>query len=289
MKFPQAKVYNDGSHYIAIPQTTQPWKKRKTQKKPNLMKEKVENVLKESKGRTKTEIVEIAVEEVNKEIKDKEIAKQIVKENIERLNRNAIERRKRLSRKAYLQKWDYFCTFTYDSSKLTEKQFRIKFLNCIKHQASRNGWKYIGVWEKSPTNERLHFHGLFYIPIMLGDLEEVKDYSTKTHKMQITNQSTFFLKRFGRNDFKKLPPVKAILQQTIKYLMKYIQKTGEKIVYSKNLPTYFKTDILEEDIVCTIGQEDRKLLLFDNFMCLDQGEIIGQVSQEVIDKMPKAN
>ena len=36
-------------------------------------------------------------------------------------------------------------------------------------------------------------------------------------------------------------------------------------------------------------EEDRKLLLFDNFMCLDQGEIIGQVSQEVIDKMPKAN
>ena len=289
MKFPQAKVYNDGSHYIAIPQTTQPWKKKKIQKKPNLMKEKVENVLKENKGKTKTEMVKIAVEEVNKEIKDKEISKQIVKENIERLNRNAIERRKRLSRKAYLQKWDYFCTFTYDSSKLTEKDFKIKFLNCIKHQSSRNGWKYIGVWEKSPTNERLHFHGLFYIPVMVGKLEEIKDYSTKTHKMQITNQNTFFLKRFGRNDFKKLPPVKAILQQTIKYLMKYIQKTGEKIIYSKNVPTYFKTDILEEDIVCTIGQEDRKLLLFDNFMCLDQGEIIGQVSQEVIDKMPKAN
>ena len=46
---------------------------------------------------------------------------------------------------------------------------------------------------------------------------------------------------------------------------------------------------MDEDIVCTIGQEDRKLLLFDNFMCLDQGEIIGQVSQEVIDKMPKSN
>lgn len=289
MKFPQAKVYNDGSHYIAIPQTTQTWKKKKIQKRPNLMKEKVENVLKESKGKTKSEMVKIAVEEVNKEIKDKEISKQIVKENIERLNRNAIERRKRLSRKAYLQKWDYFCTFTYDSSKLTEKDFKIKFLNCIKHQASRNGWKYIGVWEKSPTNERLHFHGLFYIPIMVGKLEEIRDYSTKSNKMQTTNQNTFFLKRFGRNDFKKLPPVKAILQQTINYLMKYIQKTGEKIIYSKGVHTYFKTDILEEDIVCTIGQEDRKLLLFDNFMCLDQGEIIGQVSQEVIDKMPKAN
>lgn len=229
MKFPQAKVYNDGSHYIAIPQTTQRWKKKKIQKKPNLMKEKVENVLKESKGKTKTEMVKIAVEEVNKEIKDKKIAEQIVKENIEKLNRNTIERRKRLSRKAYLQKWDYFCTFTYDSTKLTEEEFKIKFKNCLKHLSNRKGWKYIGVWEKSPTNERLHFHGLFYIPVMIGKLEEIRDYSTKSHKMQTTNQNTFFLKRFGRNDFKKLPPVKAILQQTINYLMKIFKKLVRRL------------------------------------------------------------
>ena len=71
--------------------------------------------------------------------------------------------------------------------------------------------------------------------------------------------------------------------------MKYIEKSGERIFYSKNTPTYFISDIHNEDVACTVGIEDRKLLLFDNFMCLDQGEIIGQASQEVIDKMPKAN
>lgn len=71
--------------------------------------------------------------------------------------------------------------------------------------------------------------------------------------------------------------------------MKYIEKTGEKIVYSKGLPQYFISDILDEDIVCTIGQEDKKLLLFDDFMCLDEGEIMGRVSPEVIDKMRKCN
>jgi len=71
--------------------------------------------------------------------------------------------------------------------------------------------------------------------------------------------------------------------------MKYIEKTGERIVYSKGLPQYFISDILEEDIVCTIGQEDRKLLLFDDFTCMDDGEIIGKVSADVIRKLRKCN
>ena len=29
MSYPQAKVYNDGSHYVAIPQVKQVWKRKK--------------------------------------------------------------------------------------------------------------------------------------------------------------------------------------------------------------------------------------------------------------------
>ena len=46
---------------------------------------------------------------------------------------------------------------------------------------------------------------------------------------------------------------------------------------------------MDEDIVCTIGQEDRKLLLFDDFTCWDEGCYIGPVSPEVIQQMRKAN
>ena len=80
-----------------------------------------------------------------------------------------------------------------------------------------------------------------------------------------------------------------MLGNALAYLMKYIEKTGEKIVYSKGLPQYFISDILQEDIVCTIGQEDKKLLLFDDFMCLDEGCYIGNVSPEVIEQMRKCN
>lgn len=73
------------------------------------------------------------------------------------------------------------------------------------------------------------------------------------------------------------------------YILKYIRKTGEKVIYSKHLQTYFVSDILEKDVVCKIGQEDRKLLLFDDFLCIDEGVVMGKVSPEVIKEMPKSN
>lgn len=108
------------------------------------------------------------------------------------------------------------------------------------------------------------------------------DYSTTNHQIQTANQNTYFLERFGRNDFK--PIDKNELNQAVRYLTKYMEKTGERIVYSKGLGTYFVSDI-----VCTIGKEDRKILLFYNFYCINEGELIGRVSQEVISQMPKSS
>ena len=72
------------------------------------------------------------------------------------------------------------------------------------------------------------------------------------------------------------------------YLMKYLEKTGEKIVYSKGLPQYFISDILEDDVVCPYGREDAKLLLFDDFSCWDEGVYVGQVGKETIAQLRKA-
>ena len=70
----------------------------------------------------------------------------------------------------------------------------------------RIGWIYIGVWERSPNSNRLHFHGLFNIPenAMVGELTEHRDYSSKTHRMQTTLQNSYFTDRFGRNDFEPI-------------------------------------------------------------------------------------
>ena len=289
MDYPKTKIYFDGSHYIGIPHTTQGWKKKKQKlAQKSLLEEKVEEVLKESKEKTKQEKIAKAIEKVNEEVKDIDKATEIVNKVIQKDKRNKIVRLTRLYRKIRLQQWNYFCTFTYDSTKLTEEEFRVKFLNCLRHLSTRKGWKYIGVFERSPEQKRLHFHGIFVIPEMVGEIFETKDYSTKTHKMQIAHQSKFFLERFGRNDFSKIEN-DSLAQDAIKYMLKYIRKTGEKVIYSKHLQTFFITDILNEDVVCTVGQEDRKILLFDDFKCLDfeTGEVLGTVSKELIDKLPK--
>ena len=288
MHYPKSKVYFDGSHYIAIPHTEQPWKRRKRNICRDKNEEKVKEILESKKDKVKSEKIKETVEEIDKEVKDIEKSKEIVKKVLDKEKRNQIVRLTRLYRKVNLQQWTHFCTFTYDSKKLSEEEFKKKLLNCLRHLSSRKGWKYIGVWERSPINNRLHFHGIFVIPKMIGEIIETKDYSTKTHKMQITYQNTFFLERFGRNDFREIEN-NSLVYQAVSYILKYIRKTGEKVIYSKHLQTYFVSDILEKDVVCKIGQEDRKLLLFDDFLCIDEGVVMGKVSPEVIKEMPKSN
>ena len=80
------------------------------------------------------------------------------------------------------------------------------------------------------------------------------------------------------------------IQDAKRYLMKYLEKSGERVVYSKGTPTYFISDILDEDVACSMDEKKGiKLILFDDFQCLDEGCYMGKVSPEVIAKMRKAN
>lgn len=123
---------------------------------------------------------------------------------------------------------------------------------------------------------------------MPGKLEESKEYSVRLHKVQKTLQNSHFLDRFGKNDFSPIDENKDLASSMI-YLTKYLEKTGEKIVFSRGLPTYFQSDILDEDVLCRCGNGEKKLVLYDKFSCIDEGEIIGEVSKETIAKMRHSN
>ena len=221
---------------------------------------------------------------------DDRAAQDFVRDNTERKKRNEIVRRTRLARKIHLQEWNWFCTFTFDDGKHTEQSFRTKLSTCLRHFSSRREWRYVGAWERSPEKQRLHFHGIFFIPetAMPGRLEERNDYSFNSHKRQIIMQNTYFNERFGRNDFSPIDTERDI-GSAVAYLMKYIGKSGERLVYSRGLPTYFVSDIMEKDVICTIGQEDRKLLLSDDFECWDEGCFVGKVNPETIRLLRKSN
>ena len=296
MAYDNAKVYFDGGHYIAIPHTTRPHQKRKEKietEKEIEIKEIADKVFKESKGKGKKYKAKRLIEEITKKVENESLAMEYSREYMNKQLRNLIERRKRLVRKIYIGNWNYFCTFTYNDKLHNEDSFKRKLKDCFKKLSYRKGWIYIGVWERSPKNERLHFHGIFYIPdgAMVGEFIEVNDYSFNSRKRQITMQNTYFNERFGRSDFKPIDRSDPhALRRAARYLMKYLEKSGERIVYSKNTPTYFVSDILNEDVVCTMGYDDYvKLVLFDDFSCWNEGCYMGQVSPEIISKMRKVN
>lgn len=346
MAYGECKIYNDGSHYIAIPHTTRPSRKR-----PKAPEEEIE-VIEPTKAQEESspsniegepfelddineenEPLNDALEEAPEKPKNnapkprKTTRKELFEEayrksldvpkrqrkgqiyeamrpyfdsdekcmdyvvvNLDRKQRNLISRRIRMCRKAYMQDFNYFCTFTYDSQLHTEHTFKNKLRHCLSKLCARKGWKYMGVWERSPEKQRLHFHGLFHIPegSMPGKIIQTNDYNFSEHKRKITNQNIYFIERFGRNDFEPIDD-KTRMGEAMAYLMKYMEKSGEKIVYSKGMNQYFISDIIEEDIVCTIGMEDQKFLLFDDFSCWDEGVYMGQVSKEVIAQMRKVN
>lgn len=350
MSYGETKVYFDGSHYIAIPHTERPTKKRpkpieetitviqendegsanENLTEPSISLEQTDNnfevltnenleektqietknseqLSKNTKKMTKKEYFnelymkfidlpkrkrrEKIIDEMRNYFPKLEYCENFVDANLERKQRNLICRRVRMCRKANLAGFNYFCTFTYDDKKHTESTFKHKLKACFRNMCFRKNWKYMGVWERAPKTNRLHFHGLFNIPpnAMPGQIIEVRDYSTQFNKMQKTFQSSYFNERFGRSDFKEIDEQERRLGNALAYLMKYMEKTGEKIVYSKGLPQYFISDIMDDDIVCTIGQEDKKLLLFDDFNCWDEGVLMGKVSPEVIEQMRKCN
>ena len=305
MNLKSAKVYHDGSHFIAIPSDAFPHRRKKSSrqnfrpKKDELHhsdrpseapKERFETAYKESQTLPKRERKAHIKSVLKGDFTNKATLNAFVDRNLERVKTNAIKRKVRLMRKLRLQRWDYFVTFTYSDELHTEETFRKKLTNILKHLVARKGWKYVGVWERSPEKKRLHFHGILYIPdnTLPGEMIEVNDYSLKTHKRQITIQNTYFNEKFGRSDFEKIDDERK-MGDAIAYLLKYIEKTGEKIVYSKGLPQYFISDVFLSDVVTRIGQEDKKLLLYDDFNCIDEGCIVGKVNEETIKQMPKSN
>ena len=253
-------------------------------------KELFDELYQKSVGMKKKERKKFIYREMLPYFRDGSSCHAFVKANLERKHRNMVCRKTRLWRKINQQRFNYFVTFTYNPELHDEETFRKTLSTCLQHFSSRKGWLYIGAWERAPETGRLHFHGIFYIPdgAMSGEMEELRDFDTRAKRMRTVQQNTFFAKKFGRNEFRSIGQTSE-LPGMVKYLMKYIEKSGGKLVYSRGLYQYFVTDIMDEDIVCPFGLEDRKILLFDSFSCWIEGEYIGQVSPEVIKLLPKCS
>ena len=144
-------------------------------------------------------------------------------------------------------------TFTYNPRKHTEESFRKKLRKCLSNLSTRKGWKYMGVFEQGGQHGTLHFHAIIYVPEngMIGEIVERKEYSKKRGEVYTRYANTFFDESFGMSDFQELNPILLKRGGTLKYLIKYIAKTGEKIIYSRGIPAEICIELADSDIAGT--------------------------------------
>ena len=144
-----AKIYYDGSHWIAIPHTERPYRQRRRRKQPEKSEElqQFEERFEKVKGGRNSRKAKL-LHEFTPMFKDEDEAEQFVEEHFNRLSRNRWERYKRMIRRGYTNRWNFFCTYTYDSQKHTEETFRTSLMNTLYHLSSRRDWRYMGAWER---------------------------------------------------------------------------------------------------------------------------------------------
>ena len=295
---PKAKIYSDGSHFIAkIPGYYKGKKKGKNKEylvevdgKTIDLKEVFNIKREENLDVKKKERDKAIIEELAPIMGGVDEAKAFVEMQNARVRRNLGKRMDLLHKRVRILYPNYFCTFTYDSSKVTAEEFRRKLMQTLYNFSSRYGWKYVGAWEEGGENGRIHFHALIRIPEgqMVGELYEVRDYDTRNHKMRTSYLNSYFTERFGRTDFQKIN--EHVLTDSVMYLVKYIEKSGKRLVFARGVLPFIEADILVEDIICTLGEDNPgKVILADDFLCIQDGEVLGRACPEIIDKMKKTN
>lgn len=264
-------VYHDGSHYVAYEKikSKRNFEKGRKFNEPSEMDKAFDELyfqalknnlsIKEQKEFVKNGIAELFGNAG-------EILEKWIEQKFDVKLKNIALRKKRFERKAYLNNWNYFVTFTYDDKKQSEDEFKTKLRKCLNNFSSRRGWKIMGVWEYGAKEERLHFHALLHVPEgqMVGTINRVERYSKRKHKMVASNENDFFFKKFGMNDFAPISKKNLSRGKTLDYILKYISKTNEKIVYSRGIADKFIDDIQEDDVVAEMEDFVTKYILFDD-------------------------
>ena len=263
------KIYNDGGCYVAVPSSTVPKKKRFFTRFRLPIDDRFDELYLQAlkENFSKAERKSFILSTLREEYPDEWGLSEFVERKLGNVVRNLHARKKRFRRKAFLNRWNYFVTFTYSDELQSEESFKKRLRKCLSNLHTRRGWLYMGVFERAPETGRLHFHAVMYIPDgkMVGEIYERRDYSTRQRKIQVIHPNTFFEENYGRNDFEELSDVELRRGNTMQYLLKYLEKTEERIIYSRGIPTDFYKEIdLEEDVVCEMLDFVLKLVLFDD-------------------------
>lgn len=168
--------------------------------------------------------------------------------------------------------WTYFVTVTYSDELWTDEDaFRYSLNRCFSNLATRREWKVAGRYERGEEGDRLHFHALVMVPPgeMVGKLFTDYSYSTKRHQMEATQLNDFFVKKYGRTEFRSLAGNIDELIRSARYIAKYMDKDpDEKVRYSRGIATEICLALSEKsDAIMTYsGGDCIKAILIDGYL-----------------------
>lgn len=162
-------------------------------------------------------------------------------------------RKERFSRKGmlHLEFWTHFITCTYNSAMMTEEEFEKRLRKFFSNCSERQGWVIQGRFERAPETGRLHFHGMARIPFGSSFSEIVyhREYNPLTHKLEDRYENVYVDTMIGRSDFEPVDSFDHkdvnVMAKVMDYIIKYSDKTGGKIYYSRGIPTGLEMEITE--------------------------------------------
>ena len=262
------KIYHDGSHPVGVRMVRMKGKRPPRRTANTDMDIAFDSMYFEAvrrglKGEEMVEYIQAGLEKLYPALPT---LRNYILEKIDKKKRNLWKRIKRFKRKANMNKWNYFVTFTCDPKKHTQESFMKKLRKCLSNLHTRRKWRYMGVFERGEARGSIHFHALMYVPEgeMIGSIEEKKEYSTKRGGVYTRYANTFFDENFGMSDFQEVNPILLQRGETSRYLVKYIMKTGEKAVYSRGIPGEICKELSDSCIVGEYVDFVRKYVFWDN-------------------------
>ncbi len=157
----------------------------------------------------------------------------------EKVYKSYADRKKRFLNKAYanLDLWNYFATFTYDSSLMNGEEFEKKLKTYLKNIKNNYDVKYMGAFELSPKG-RIHFHCLMSIPekyFSKLDVQMEKYYFKERGEIRESPISQYLKNVFGRCEFRPLCTEDDEFLAGLNYICKYIQKQNSGIIYCRGI------------------------------------------------------
>ena len=137
-------------------------------------------------------------------------------------------------------KWNWFCTFTWDPALFsTSDDWQKSLLRFFANIAERHHVQILGAFEYGDDNGRLHFHCLLSDPEKyFSDFKTKNTFSKKDRRYKNVKESVLMRQKFGINEFDSIDNNNNDeVRNTLLYCCYYAIENDGRTYYSRHMPS----------------------------------------------------